>query len=155
MVATFGVAGLGFGVYEAFLYFSVLNEDGVPFTGLYVMRALYCAPFHAALGLITGGLVVWLLSGVKPLTARILLLPATLVPAVLLHALANALLASGWDPAFYLVAFWLAFKAASSPLAPASGAPVEPRRYPARGVLAILILAGFVPSLTFSFGWGW
>jgi hypothetical protein len=83
VVPAFGAAGLGFGVGESFVHFAV-QESAMRPLSFYVVRALFCTPFHALFGVMTGWAIAELWPRVQSVFWRVSLLLGVPVVAMVL-----------------------------------------------------------------------
>lgn len=93
-LSPFVIAGLGFGGGEALLYFGAYNlmESGVM---IYLVRAWWCVPLHAAWAIIVGERIIRVFQGVPDLGTLkgddYWKLLGCLLPAIILHGIYDAL----------------------------------------------------------------
>ena len=92
-LSPFVIAGLGFGAGEAFHYFATYNliESGFM---IYIVRAWWCVPLHAAWALIAGERIIRKFSGVPDISNLksddYWSLLGCLIPSILLHGFYDA-----------------------------------------------------------------
>jgi len=92
-LAPFVIAGLGFGGGEALHYFGTYNMAESGFM-IYIIRAWWCVPLHAAWALIAGDRIVRKFNGVPDITALkgddYWTLLGCLMPSIVLHGVYDA-----------------------------------------------------------------
>jgi PrsW family intramembrane metalloprotease/Response regulator receiver domain len=94
IISAFGIAGLGFGIGEAFHYYAIYQQGGAGLDA-YLIRCLWCVPLHFCWTIITGSLVASRLSEVfakNNTKFRYLfwILFCAAIPSIVLHGLYDA-----------------------------------------------------------------
>ena len=142
VVPAFGVAGLGFGVGESFVYFAVQESATRPLS-FYVIKAAFCVPFHALLGVMTGAAIGELWPRFQSVFGRVSLLLGVLLAATVLHPWVNACVPGGdpWLVLFALPSLAVFLSTEANGNAWGWGPPAQRA---ARAGLAVLVLLGAV-----------